>query len=105
MRVSVVLAAMRFLLSLAFACALAGCPEHKAAPRTPEHAPMNLEKPERAHVELDLANARAAITKHQQIEGGNPKSLDQLGVRFFHPNDIVYDAATGSVGSKTYPEL
>ena len=93
---------MRLLLAFAVAVALSGCPERKVAPADP---PLNLDKPVRARVELDLAAVRSAISKHQQIEGSNPASIDQLGVKLFHPNDLEYDPSTATVKSKTYPML
>ena len=98
---------MRYLTAVAVALALSGCPERKVASNepAPANAPLNLDKPEQARIELDLAAARNAIKQQQQIEGKTPASLDQLGVKLFHPDDLEYDASTGTVKSRTYPNL
>jgi hypothetical protein len=99
---------MRVLVLHAFFAALLGCPERKAEPTlspAPSEAPMDLDKPAQARVQLDLANARAGVLQRQQIEGSYPQSLDQLGIKFFHPEDLIYDATTGTVHSRTYPSL
>lgn len=67
--------------------------------------PMNLEMPDRARVELDLANARAAIRTMSQLNGTNPRSLSEMNVKFTYPADLEYDAGAGTVKSKTYPML
>ncbi len=103
---------MKLAVMLAMVAALAGCPSQKSTPEakprtTPIAAgsPLDTDKPDRARVELDLAVARSAILQHRQIEGSNPKSLDETGVQLHFPDDIVYDAATGTVKSRTYPML
>ena len=92
----------RLLLTCAVALALSGCPERKQTTTTP---PLNLDKPDQARIQLDLASARAEILKHQQMNGSYPPSLAALGVKLFHPNDISYDPSTGTVTSRTYPQF
>lgn len=104
---------MKRLLFLAF-ISLAGCKKDAAPPAEPEVArtrpvgaeqPMNLEMPDRARVELDLANARAAVRTMSQLNGANPRSLSEMNVKLSYPADLEYDAASGTVKSKTYPML
>ena len=100
-------------LSICFLLLFAiGCPAKESTPPPPverttpiANAPMNLEKPDRAKVELDLAAARDSINKWKQIEGSNPPSLNALELRYHYPSDLEYDPATGTVKSKTYPML
>jgi hypothetical protein len=99
----------RLLLTFAVALALSGCPERKQQTSTPEkptpEKPLNLDKPDQARIQLDLATARAEILKYQQMNGSYPPSLAALGVKLFHPNDISYDPSTGTVTSRTYPQF
>jgi hypothetical protein len=99
---------MRLLPAAVLTLALFGCPEKRQAPmaEAPKaEAPLNLDKPDQARIQLDLAAARAALLKHQQINGANPQTLAELGVKLFHPSDIIYDPATGTVNSRTYPQF
>ncbi len=104
---------MKLLAPIMIAVALCGCPKMKETEAPPQprttpvapNTPLDLDKPDQAKVAIDIASARDAIRKNQQIEGSNPQSLNQLGVRFFYPDDLVYDAASGTVTSKTYPNL
>ena len=92
-----------------------GCAERKKEPAKPPPkrtmpvrpgAAMNLDKPDRVRVQTDLIQARAAIQMHQQTsEGANPKSVEEIGVRFNFPKDIMYDSNSGEIKSKTYPSL
>lgn len=68
------------------------------------NAPLNLSKPDEARVQLDLAAVRAAVERAKQIDGKTPASLDEMGVKLNYPADLTYDAATGAVQSKTYPQ-
>jgi hypothetical protein len=95
-----------FVLLLAFGCS---SKEPKAPPveRTApvSEAPLNLDKPDQARVELDLAQVRGAVRNAQQVNGVIPKSIDELGLKLFYPGDLEYDASTGAVKSKTYPRF
>jgi hypothetical protein len=60
--------------------------------------------PDRAKIQLDLANVRAALQAHRGEHGAWPGSLAELrldGINY--PKDLAYDAATGTVRSETYP--
>jgi hypothetical protein len=60
--------------------------------------------PDRAKVQLDLAAVRAALQMHKVDRGAWPASVADLGVDGLHyPKDLVYDAASGTVKSETYP--
>jgi hypothetical protein len=79
-------------------------PAARTMPVDPD-TPANLEKPDKARVTVDLASVRAAVKRSQQIEGVVPASLSAVGVGLSYPEDLVYDASTGEVSSKTYPSL
>ncbi len=93
---------------LALSLGLLGCkakskPAASGGPIDPA-APMQVDKPDRMRIQLDLANLRAALQKHKALEGGSyPGSLSALGVKVSFPDDIVYDASAGTVKSRAYP--
>jgi hypothetical protein len=95
---------------LVAAALVLGCPAKQsepppsAGPVSP-NAPMDLEKPDQSRVALDLANVRAAIRVREQVEGAKPKSIAELGLTLSFEADLEYDPATGTVRSKTYPQL
>lgn len=76
----------------------------RTTPMAPNQ-PMGIDKPDRARVEIDLANARAAVRTIYGINNAFPKSISELNVRFSYPTDLDYDPASGMVHSKTYPSL
>jgi hypothetical protein len=88
-------------------------PEAKQGPVQPKidrpmpidpRAPMQLAKPDEARVQIDLASSRAAIREYQQLnDGKNPPDLAALNLRLSFPMDIVYDSASATVKSRTYP--
>jgi hypothetical protein len=97
---------MRILpIILVFAFAAAGCPERKVEPAaaTKAEAPLNLDKPDQARIQLDLAAVRAAIQRLQQTGAPCPETIEELGVKLNYPSDLEYDPTTASVTSKTYP--
>jgi hypothetical protein len=102
---------MRRLL-LAIALAAWGCsekhreppPQARTSPVEPG-APLNLGLPDQARVKLDLAAARSAVARQQQTSGNYPPSLSELRLKLNYPDDLNYDSSSGTVTSKTYPNL
>ncbi len=100
------------VVALAFSC-LAGPACTREPPPTPPPrdapvapgAPMNLDKIDRTRVGVDLAQATAAIKMYKMTNGSLPADLSTLGLRLSYPNDIVYDRESGTVRSKTFPDL
>lgn len=68
-------------------------------------APLNLAKPDEVRIRLDLVQARSALRSHQMTSGGFPQTLSELGLKLSYPTDLTYDAASGTVRSRTYPAL
>ncbi len=70
---------------------------------TPERAITSA--PDRTRVELDLAAVRRGIQLYKSEHGAWPASLSQVSIEggLSYPQDLSYDAATGSVRSQTYP--
>lgn len=78
-------------------------PVRRSAPIEPG-APLDTARIDEAKVRLDLAQARTAIRMYQQThDGASPPSLDGLGLALSFPGELRYDAATGTVQSRTYP--
>lgn len=60
--------------------------------------------PDRARIQLDLANVRAALQAWKVEHGDWPADLAALRVEgLSYPKDLEYDPATGTVRSGTYP--
>lgn len=69
-------------------------------------APLDLNKPDMVKVQLDLAASRASIREYQMTnDNKNPPDLGSLHLRLSFPQDITYDAGSGTVKSRTYPAL
>lgn len=80
-------------------------PKDRTMPVKPGAA-MHLDKPDQVRVQLDLVQARSSIQIYQQTHGGkSPPNLAETGVHFHFPKDIVYDANSGTIKSKTYPDM
>jgi hypothetical protein len=110
---------MRRLLACLSAAALSvtlldACSDRTpAAPAAPREHPLAQDgttaraytsAPDRAKIQLDLANARAAIQAYRGEHGALPPDLGALrleGVNY--PKDLQYDPASGTVRSETYP--
>jgi hypothetical protein len=63
--------------------------------------------PDRVRVQADLSALRAALRTYHAEHATWPRSLDELSLegRLNHPADLVYDAASGTVTSQTYPSF
>jgi hypothetical protein len=107
---------MRVLAALAVASLLA-CSQRApapegAAPRTQPLAPDGTgaravtSLPDRARVQLDLAAVRGALRAYHAERAAWPGGLSELNVEgLSYPADLSYDAASGTVTSRTYPTL
>jgi hypothetical protein len=63
--------------------------------------------PDRVRVQADLAALRGALKAYHAEHSSWPRSLDELSLegRINHPSDLVYDPASGTVTSQTYPSF
>jgi hypothetical protein len=106
---------MRRLLAAAAAATLvAAC-----ADRTPAEAAVPRDRPlaqdgttaraytsapDRVKIQLDLANARAAVQAYKGEHGAFPPDLAALRLdAVSYPKDLQYDPTSGTVRSETYP--
>lgn len=94
-----------FLGLVCVACSSKGEPKAEVSDRTVPvgSAPMNLDKPDEARVQLDLAQVRGAVQQSKQLNGAAPKSISEMGLKLFYESDLEYDPTSGLVRSKTYP--
>lgn len=61
----------------------------------------------RTAVKAEIAVLRGAIATHRRTLGSYPASLDELepSVRLTFPDEYDYDAESGEVESRSYPDL
>ncbi len=61
----------------------------------------------RTAVRTELALLRGAILTHTRVNGDPPSTLGELdpALRLSFPDEYDYDASTGEVRSRTYPDL
>lgn len=59
----------------------------------------------RSQAMSDLTQTTAALQQYYVQENKYPESLDKLKLELYHPNDLTYDAKTGKLRSKTFPDL
>ncbi len=60
---------------------------------------------DKAKVFSDLTLVTGTLQEYHLQNQKNPESLEELKLKLYHPEDLVYDAKTGTVRSKTYPNL
>lgn len=106
---------MRTALALALAAAalLAACSDRAPPPEPPRTRPLAQDgtaeravtsAPDRVKVQVDLSTVRAALRAWRAERGGWPATLGELRVEgLSYPADLEYDAASGTVTSRTYP--
>ena len=105
---------MRLPTALALLALSAACSDRTPAePAAPRDRPLAQDgtlargytsAPDRARIQLDLANVRAALQAWKVEHAGWPPDLATLSLEgLSYPKDLEYDAATGTVRSATYP--
>jgi hypothetical protein len=96
---------MKALLAALLLCACTDAAERAGKASAVEQVTS---APARAKVKTDLLSLRGAILTYQRLhEGQNPPALSDLEQieRLFYPDDYEYDAESGTVKSRTYPEM
>ncbi len=105
-----------FLALVAAASLATACSDRTPAePAAPRDRPLaqdgttaraSTSAPDRVRIQLDLANARAAVQAYRGEHGAWPAALAALRLEAVnYPKDLQYDPATGTVRSETYPSL
>ena len=59
----------------------------------------------RSQAMSDLTQTTAALQQYYVQENKYPETLEKLKLELYHPNDLSYDATTGTLRSKTFPDL
>lgn len=59
----------------------------------------------RSQAMSDLTQTTAALQQYYVQENKYPETLEKLKLELYHPEDLDYDATTGKLRSKTYPDL
>lgn len=80
-------------------------PVQEAQETVREGTAKTLSQIDRAKVLSDLTQVTAALSNYRLQHEGYPNSLKELGLSLNHPEDLIYDAKTGQVRSKTFPDL
>ena len=104
----------RLLAALAAASLAAACSDRPPPePAVPRERPLAQDgttaraytsAPDRVKIQLDLANARAAVQAYKGEHGVFPSDLGALRLEALsYPKDLQYDPSTGAVRSETYP--
>lgn len=60
---------------------------------------------DRSKVLSDLTLVTSTLQEYHLQNQKNPESLEELKLELYFPEDLVYDAKTGTVRSKTFPNL
>ncbi len=61
--------------------------------------------PERLKTIEDISNIRNGIVVYRNTNEVNPPSLKAMNLELHYPEEYVYDASTGVVKSKNYPDI
>jgi hypothetical protein len=99
------------LLALAAACSESGSsggapPERRDHPLAQDGSAARAitSQPDQARVRVDLAAVRGALQTWKAEHNAWPGSISELGLTALnYPDDLTYDASTGTVTSQTYP--
>lgn len=94
-------------LAMLFATSLLACqPAQEAQDTVKEGLKTTTDQIDRAKVLSDLTQVTGALATYRiQNDGKNPGSISDLKLELNYPQDLEYDAKTGNVRSKTFPDL
>ncbi len=99
-----------FIILALFALLFSGCSKGKEATSETKqivkgYAKSVLNAPSKAKIVSDLSALRQAIQTYRVEHSAFPASLSNLSVKLYYPNEYNYNANTGEVKSKKYPNL
>lgn len=97
---------MKQLLALSlglFLCVGTAC--YQTAKDAKEGAGQTVGQVDRAKALSDLTLVTEALMTYYTQNQKYPKSLKELKLDLYYPEDISYDPETGKTRSKTYPDL
>lgn len=97
---------MKRILILLLLTVLGACkPAEEARDITSEAARTAVGQIDRSKVLSDLTSITAAMGGYYLQNNAYPAKLEDLKLKLYHPEDIIYDPKTGKVRSKTFPDL
>ncbi|PIQ28609.1 hypothetical protein COW36_12445 [bacterium (Candidatus Blackallbacteria) CG17_big_fil_post_rev_8_21_14_2_50_48_46] len=93
-------------LALLLISSLTACKAAEDAQKTIEEgAKLTTGQIDRAKVLSDLTQITGALATYRMQNEKYPDSLKDLNLSLNYPQDLEYDAKTGNVRSKTFPDL
>lgn len=99
-------ASLTSLTALGLTLSLAACDTVKDSQETlQDGAGAAVGQINKSQVLSDLTQVTAAIQGYYVQNNKYPAQIGDLQLKLYHPSDLSYDAATGKVRSKTYPDL
>ena len=97
---------MKLLLIPCLLLCVSACkPAEEAHTIIKEGAATGVAQMDRARVLSDLTHVTAALATWKLEHESYPATLSELGLKLNYPDDLTYDAQTGKVRSKTFPNL
>lgn len=96
----------RLALMMVCALALSACEAaQEARETTQEAARTTIAQIDQAKVLSDLNTAKTALAAYQVENQKFPAALAELKIQLNYPDELAYDATTGQVRSKTFPNM
>ena len=97
---------MKLIILIALACLLTACqPAQEASETAQEAAKTTIAQIDRAKVLSDINTVKTAVNAYQLEKQKYPETLAELSLSLNYPDDLSYDASTGQISSKTFPNL
>jgi len=99
-----------FIILALFILLFSGCSKGKEAASETKtivkgYAKSVLNAPSRAKIVSDLSTLRRTVQEYKVEHSAFPSSLGELHLKLYYPNEYNYNANTGEVKSKKYPNL
>ncbi len=97
---------MKRILLIFLSCLLTACqPTQEARETAQEAAKTTIAQIDRAKVLSDINTVKTAVSAYQLEKQKYPETLAELNLSLSYPDDLSYDASSGQVSSKTFPNL
>lgn len=97
---------MKRILFIVLSCLLTACqPAKDVSEEAQQAAKTTIAQIDRAKVLSDINTVKTAVSAYQLEKQAFPATLTELNLSLNYPEDLSYDANTGQVSSKTFPNL
>jgi len=94
------------LMLMAIIVAFIGCSKgEKTKVKMAKSVEEKMRLPERLKVIVDISNIRNAVVVYRNTNEVNPPSLEAMNLELHYSGEYTYDANTGVVKSKNYPDI